>query len=100
MSLTVQIEGENGSRVGEPWWHARSTELLAADYPGTCCLQFIDPYGNTIFNQAQLPVLLEELQALRARLHDAELVSVIDALSAFVQRALDRVHIYVRFIGD
>jgi len=98
--ISAYIEGEDGAREGEPWWHARSTELLDREHPGTCCLRFLDPYGDAVFNQAQLPVLLDELRALRGRLHDAELVSVLDAVIAFVRRAEGQIHTYVRFVGD
>ena len=100
MPISVQIEGEDGSRDGEPWWHARSTELLVGDHPGSCCLRFIDPYGNTVFNQSQLPVLLAELEGLRAGLVEPDLMSVLDELLRFIGRAIDQVHNYVRFVGD
>lgn len=100
MPISVQIEGEDGSRDGEPWWHVRSTELLVGDHPDTCCLRFIDPYGDTVFNQSQLPVLLDELQALRACLVDPDLTSVLDELSRFVTPAVGQIHTYVRFLGD
>jgi hypothetical protein len=30
----------------------------------TACLRFIDPYGDTVFNQKQIPILIDEIQAL------------------------------------
>jgi hypothetical protein len=48
----------------------------------------------------QLPVLLDELREVRQRLADAELRSVVDHLTAIVQRATGEVHTYVRFVGD
>ena len=100
MSLSVQVETEDGERQGEPWRHARSSDLLVAEHPGTCCLRFIDPHGDTVFNQAQLPVLLAELRALSGRLPERELAPVLRELVAFVQAAAGRVHMYVRFVGD
>jgi hypothetical protein len=32
----------------------------------TVCLKFIDAYGDTVFNQSQLPILLEELESVCA----------------------------------
>jgi hypothetical protein len=98
--INVQIEDERGHREGESWWHPRSTELLAGEHRGTCCLRFVDPYGDAVFNQAQIPVLLDELRALRGGLRDPGLRSVLDEVLAVVQRAQDRVHTYVRFVGD
>jgi hypothetical protein len=99
MPISVQIEDERGVAEGEPWWHARSTAALDSDHSGTCCLRFIDPYGNTVFNQVQIPVLLEELRAL-SRPAEPELSAVLTELTRFVERAADRIHTYVRFIGD
>ena len=98
--LSVQIEDEAGVRDGDPWSHARSTAVLVGAHPGTCCLRFIDPYGDTVFNQAQIPVLLDELHALREREPHTERASVLAELAEFIQRAADRVHVYVRFVGD
>lgn len=100
MPISVQIEDERGLPEGEPWWHPRSTAAIVADRPGTCCLRFIDPYGNTTFNQAQLPVLLEELRALQSAHSDIELASVVGEACSYMEAALDQVHTYVRFIGD
>ena len=100
MPITVQIESERGDREGEPWYHAESTGILVGDHLATCCLRFIDPYGNTVFNQSQLPVLIDELRTLRGELRDATQVAVLDDLSEFLGRALGHVHTYVRFIGD
>ncbi len=100
MPISVQIEGEGGVVEGEQWWHVCSTAMLAGEYPGRCCLRFIDPYGDAVFNQAQIPVLLEELRALQRKRAGDELASVLSELCAFVERAVDQPHTYVRFVGD
>lgn len=100
MPITVEIQDARGQRIGEPWTNPLSTKLLAGDHAGTCCLRFIDPRGDTVFNQAQLPVLLAELRALGGRVRDAVLSPVLRELVAFVQPAFGKPHVYVRFIGD
>ena len=100
MPISVQIEGEDGVPDGQPWWHARSTAALVGDHPSTCCVRFIDPYGDTVFNRGQVPVLLEELRALQRQHPDPELASVLSEMCAFVERAVDQIHTYVRFVGD
>ena len=100
MPISVYIESEKGIAKGEPWWHVRSTAALVGNHPGTCCLRFIDPYGNTVFNQGQIPVLLEELRSLQRQESDADLASVLAELCRFLERAVDRIHTYVRFVGD
>jgi len=87
-------------REGEPWWHVRSSAALVGQHTGTCCLRFIDPYGDSVFNQGQIPVLLEELRTLRHVTLDTELAAVLTELCAFVEQAVGQIHTYVRFIGD
>jgi hypothetical protein len=100
MPILVEIIDERGVRQGEPWDHARSGEFLSQATSGTCCLRFIDPYGDATFNQLQLPVLLDELAAYCTALPDGELAAVGTELVAFLQQAVDQVHVYVRFVGD
>jgi len=91
MPISVQIEDEHGVREGEAWWHARSTEAIVGEHPGTCCLRFVDPYGDTVFNRGQMPVLLDELRALRRNHPDPELASIIAELCTFIEPAVDQV---------
>jgi hypothetical protein len=100
LPLSVEIQDEQGLRMGEAWWHHRSSELLVDEHPGTCCLRFIDAYGDTTFNQAQLLVLIEELRGLRDRVAESEGVEVVDGLLSVLQSAVNQVHVYVKFIGD
>ena len=65
------------------------------------CLQYIDPIGDAVFNQLQLPHLVRELEEVVAAL-----VRVPEARKAQMQAVLEfvrgcvGVHTYVWFIGD
>jgi hypothetical protein len=100
MAIVVQIQHEDQSPDGDPWWHPRSTAVLVAAHPGTCCLRFIDPYGDATFNQEQIPVLIAELEAHTSGLCNQDDRAIILDLIGYVGKACDRVHMYVRFIGD
>src|SRR5262245_20595126 len=75
MGIDVVIETEDGEaedRVGDP----HSYLVSALSLPGlenTVCLRFIDPYGNTVFNRPQIPVLISELESLYTRVTDVAL---------------------------
>jgi hypothetical protein len=98
--IDVQRQDEHGSELACYMDPGVVTELLAlADADGRC-LAFIDPYGDTTFNQLQLPVLLAEIELVRNRLPESELRSRADNLMLFLQLALNEVHTYVKFIGD
>ena len=70
MGIDVRIESENGTCLAElldP--HNRMNRLLSlAVFGSTRCLQFIDPYGDTVFNRYQIPVLQSECSALVSQL--------------------------------
>ena len=61
------------------------------------CLRFIDPIGDTVFNQAQIEVLAAELDAL---LVNASAHPTLAAVRHFIEGARGKVHTYLKFIGD
>lgn len=67
---------------------------------GSVCLRFVDPWGDTVFNQAQVPVLLAELERYVAEEHDREVAAHLRGVCSLVASAMDRTHTYVKFIGD
>ena len=67
---------------------------------GSVCLRFIDAYGLTIFNQAQLPVLLSELEHTASLQTNSEIRSHIQEVCRLVSSAKGKVHMYIKFIGD
>jgi hypothetical protein len=83
--------------------------LTVTELDGTSCLRFIDPYGDTLFNQLQLPALRRELESLRPHISAAvktawsteELHSHLEQLLALIDEGLARgAHHFVRFLGD
>ena len=72
MGIDVVMENEDGDRE-EQLLDSEYNLATALSIPGlesTVCLRFIDPYGYTVFNQLQIPQLIDELKALRGRLTD------------------------------
>jgi len=75
MGIDARIETERAEPLAEipdPRGHLAWGLSLQDDH-ATTCLRFIDPYGNTVFNEIQLPVLLSELEAVRSSLDDRRL---------------------------
>jgi hypothetical protein len=64
------------------------------------CLRFVDPWGDTVFNQAQVPVLLSELSRSIAAEEDQEITAHLREVCRLVASAKDKTHTYVKFIGD
>jgi hypothetical protein len=66
----------------------------------TKCLQFIDPWGDATFNQAQIPSLLAELRNELREWNELEVRAHLEKVVRLVERAVDRTHTYIKFTGD
>jgi hypothetical protein len=77
MGIHAQIETERGERLNgliDP--RGLVNWLLSlANVEGTACLRFIDPYGDTLFNGLQLPLLRQELESIAAELTETKLIA-------------------------
>ena len=69
----------------------------ATDFP---CLRFVDPAGDTTFNQAQISQVVWELERLSARRLEPKVESHLLAVLEFVRRAVGKTHTYIKFYGD
>jgi hypothetical protein len=67
---------------------------------GSCCLRFIDEYGDTTFNQSQIPVLIGELEELIPKSKSEKASQSLQALVGFARHAEGKIHTYLKFIGD
>lgn len=63
-------------------------------------LQYIDPFGDVVFNQLQLGRVVQELRGLeKLAASEGEKQALSDVIS-FVESAVGETHAYVRFVGD
>jgi len=102
MGICIYWEDERGNKLAElPDMNFYVEGFLpaedATDFP---CLRFVDPYGDTVFNQAQITQLISELERLMAQKHKPEVEKHLRAVLEFVRRAHDQTHTYIRFYGD
>lgn len=77
--------------------------LATSRWPGltaTVCLRFVEPWGDAVFNQTQLPVLLEELRSEVTIAVNAEYNEHLSRVVQLVERAQNQTHTYIKFIGD
>ena len=81
MGIDLRVETESGgvvTEMGDP----RSCVgrfLVMSDLKTTVCLRFIDPYGDTVFNGSQIPVLEAEIEAAVSKLSVARLRAAREA---------------------
>jgi len=89
-------------QVFDPRQHLTSMALGAwRQMTSGCCVRFIDPFGDTVFNEAQLPELLSELELSRTLSSDPQISDHLTKICNLVRQAQRKgSHIYVKFIGD
>jgi hypothetical protein len=102
MSIDAYIQTESGEFIDElPDTYSLVKELIPSLGDKTSvCLRFIDPYGDTTFNQNQIPVLIVELTAALELDKSYQVKEHGKKLLSLVERANGRVHTYLKFIGD
>ena len=90
MPIDVEWQDELGKVLARYGGPLLTAGVIWKAKPTSVCLRFVDPYGDTTFNQLQIDLLLDELKELGA---EPELI-------AFVEQARGQMHTYVKFIGD
>ena len=79
------------------------TRLASSRWPtlsGTVCLRFIDPFGDAVFNQAQIPELVRELRQEILVVSDAQTRAHLETVVRLIEKSISKVHTYIKFIGD
>ena len=103
MGINAVWRAEDGSELGavlDPQMLlSRFATRRAQSVTGSVCLAFLDPIGNTCFNQRQIPILAQELRIARATVSDSALAKHLDQVTDLVDRAI-KVHTYLWFEGD
>jgi hypothetical protein len=64
------------------------------------CLQYIDAYGDTVFNMLQKERLVLELGKVSSRISDAGDRECLARVINFIEPYKDKVHLYIKFHGD
>ena len=102
MGINARIQSENGDKIQELYDINNLVVKLLPSFndESSICLRFIDPYGNTVFNQRQLPVFIIELKSAIAESTNLKAINHGDKLLKLAEKADGKVHTYLKFIGD
>ena len=104
MGIDLRWENEKGeplAELGDPGFLV-ARFLPPFDARDFHCLRFVDPAGDTVFNQAQITQLVWELERVMARKQKFEprVETHLKAVLEFVQQAVGQTHTYIKFYGD
>ena len=101
MGLLIQLQDEDGKRIGEPLADDRNLlhQLLTMSYDGDI-LSGIDWYGDTTLNRLQSSQFLNAWEALISRFIQVDERSFLLAVSNLAKAVQQKTHTYLKFIGD
>ena len=101
MPIIVQRETERGDAIEVA--DRVDALLTAVERVGSkrfAMLRYIDPYGDTTFNQPMLPDVLKDLDQLLALAITPDERTIAEQLRRMAERCLGQVHEYLKFLGD
>lgn len=102
MGVNLRWEDESGKEMGavlDPQMII-SKIILKKDLQNTTCLRFIDPYGDAVFNQIQIPILISEIRDILQSESDPDISDHLQYVLDLARKSAGKTHTYLRFIGD
>lgn len=105
MALTIALESERGDQraivLDERGLLINLIRKAARkDAAHLRLLDYVDPYGNTVFNRLQMPQVSRELDDLLSSAESPEARELLSSVQTLVRQAQEGVHLYLRLIGD
>lgn len=102
MAINIYLQNIDGSKreavvLDKYYSLAKLWPIEDSSFP---LLQYVDPYGNTIFNGAQMPEIERELDRLIAQAANDEQIQVLRQVRDLAERCRRHAHKFLRFVGD
>lgn len=104
LGVLLQSESQAFSREGE--WIAMGGGHLLTDVLSRALddsfvfLQYLNEYGDTVFNTLQMEAVIPELIRLMPYTHTAEERATLEDVIAMANRVREGTHLYLIFLGD
>ena len=114
MAIVAELRNERGERIGRLPDPSGGAFDAAGDFDGLLplaealwplaasylLLRYVDPYGDTVFNQLQMDDLLRDIDTAEHLASSDVERRGLDRLRVIAQRCRNSVHLYVWFVGD
>lgn len=99
MPFNVRLEEYGGKVLGEICgvWGDFLPEYTDLSFP---VLRLVDPYDETVFNNMQIKILLEEWERLRERAKEVGQLDHWKAVKKLAETGTKKPLRYLRFVGD
>jgi hypothetical protein len=101
MGFNCFLEDEHGNAL-DRFFDPKSIlpKIIPYSKEGYWLVKYIDPYGDTVFNQLQIPILIDELKAIKSATTAKEHLDFLQQLIDFIDKSQGKVHSYIKFYGD
>jgi hypothetical protein len=99
----IQLLDENGGLQEEVIDERNQLIRLVESVPNwesTHCLQYLNPYGDTVLNALQMPRFLTEWKMVEERAYSPEVKSLTLEVRRMALLCEKEPHLYLKFIGD
>jgi hypothetical protein len=101
MTINVYLQSLDGSKHDQVFdLYDSLAQLWPFTDPSFPLLQYIDPYGNAIFNGLQMPEIRRELTLLVEKSVTEQQKSVLRQIDALAAKCQEEPHKFLRFRGD
>lgn len=103
MPISAQLVSERGEIVEEVFDEESLLRPLieaVPEFESTHCIQYLHPYGDTIFNNLQLVRFLEEWKMVEAQAATEEEKEIVASVQRLALLAEEENHMYLKFVGD
>lgn len=102
MGIDLHIEDEHGKSI---YCISDDQQIFAHVINQTkmseySLLKYIDPYGDTTFNNMQLNDLLYDLSSLHTTISDIATRKYVNKLISLLENYTNTNHVYFKFYGD
>jgi hypothetical protein len=101
MGINARLQMENGDVLGEVLDTQRVLSRAAQrSFVGTRLLKYLQPWGDTVFNQAQADDLHADIVEVMNASPGTPLFGLLSEIKPLVSRLSRETHAYIWFIGD
>ena|SRR5579864_29382 len=101
MAINVYLQTLDGKKEGEVFdLNNALAKLWPTGDKSFPLLQYIDPYGNVVFNAAQMAEVQRELDLISARSSNDEQREVLRKIRDLAGKGQEHPHKFLRFRGD
>jgi hypothetical protein len=94
VNVEVQLRDERGKVI------PKGGAVINFELPLSSLLQYIDPWGNTVFNALQMDDFLREWDCAKEMTQSEEQRAQWEKVRRLAIECRDGSHIYLTFIGD